>query len=193
LIVAVAVLGACNTTDGDVGSDLIAASTSGAAPADPSGSAAPAAAPDSSTKKQYTASDFTKSKFCPPIEISPQTEAMTIYERGHDKDPSYVRYQASITKTARECYHSGDTLTIKVGISGRVVAGPKGGAGTITLPIRVAVVKQIGGQKPFYSNLFKKSVTLSAPTFGTSYSEVYDQVSLKDRDLIIFVGFDEGK
>lgn len=204
VIIVAGIAGACSTTDGE---DLLAASTAApapnaaAAPAVAEGAvAAPAPAPATTSggaeKKQLTAADFTKTKFCPPLEIRPTTEAMTIYERGKDKEPGNVRYQASITKTARECQHVGDTLMIKVGVSGRVVAGPKGGAGSVTLPIRIAVVRQMGGQKPLYSDLFKKSVPVSAPTFGSSYSEVYDQVSLKvtpqDRDLIVFVGFDEG-
>ncbi len=122
---------------------------------------------------------------------------MTIYERGHDNETDFVRQQASITKTARECHTNGSTLTIKLGITGRVVAGPKGGAGTVTLPIRVAVVKQVGGNGPLFSNLYKVPVTVSAPTYSAGYEHVFDQISVQigpqDRNLIIFVGFDEGK
>lgn len=176
LIVAAVALGACSTKDG---SSLLTPGTGGAA-----------------ATKQYTVADFTRSTYCPPLQLRPGTEAMTIYERGHDGEPNHVRQQASITKTARECGAQGNTLTVKVGVGGRVLAGPKGGPGTVTLPIRVAVVKQTEGAKPLYTNLYKVPITVSAPTFGTSYNEVFNvsvPVGPEDRDLIVFVGFDEGK
>ncbi len=40
-------------------------------------------------------------------------------------------------------------------------------------------------------------MTLAAPTFGADFSQVVDQVTFQigpeDRDLIIYVGFDDGK
>jgi len=147
-------------------------------------------------KIEYQPSDFLKTGYCPPIIIRNGTENLAIYERGHDNEPAYVRYQASIGRTARECHTAGNTLTVKVGIAGRVVAGPKGGAGSLTVPLRVVIVKQMGGAKPLYSQLFKVPLTLTAPEFGTDFSQVFDQVTAAvgpdDRDLIIYVGFDSG-
>ena len=92
---------------------------------------------------------------------------MSLYEHGHEAEPDYVRFLGSIAKTARECHQQGDTLTMKLGVSGRVVAGPKGSAGTVTLPLRVAVAKQISdGKGPLYSQLFKIQVTVTPPTLG---------------------------
>lgn len=147
-------------------------------------------------KKQYTLQDFAKSSYCPPVQIRGGTEAMTIYERGHDNEPAYVRQQASISRTARECSMAGNTLSVKVGIAGRVVAGPKGGAGTVTLPLRIAITKQVGGDGPLYSNLFKVPVTVSAPDYSANYEQVFPvsvDIAPDDRNLIIYVGFDEGK
>ena len=140
--------------------------------------------------------DFTKkSSYCPPVQVRPGTATMEVYERGHERDQNHVRYLASISQTARECSMVGDTLTIKVGVAGRVVAGPKGSAGNITLPVRIAVTKQFGGTGPLYSQLFKIPVTLSPPHFGANYNQVEQivvQAPAQDRNLIIFVGFDEG-
>ena len=153
---------------------------------------------DRSGKPQSTAADFTKDTYCPPLNIRAGTEAMSLYDKGHDADPDYVRFVGSIGKTARECHQDGDTLSIKVGVSGRVIAGPKGSAGTVTLPLRVAVVKQVSnGKGPLYSQLFNVKVTVSAPALSADYSQTFDQVHVKigpdDHDLIIYVGFDEGK
>jgi len=148
-------------------------------------------------KPQLTAADFTKDVYCPPVFIRAGTEAMSLYDKGHDADPQYVRFLGSIGKTARECHQDGDTLSIKLGVAGRVVAGPKGSAGTVTLPLRVAVTKQISnGKGPLYSQLFKIQVAVAPPTLNAEYSQVFDQVRVKigpdDHDLIVYVGFDEG-
>jgi hypothetical protein len=138
---------------------------------------------------------FTRPGYCPPIQIRGGTQAFVVYERGHDLEPEFVRHQASITKTARECSRTADGLAIKVGIGGRVVAGPKGGAGTVTMPIRVVVSKQSGGV--LYSELFNVPVDIAPPDLGADFSKVVDNVSVPvgpdDRDLIVFIGFDEGK
>ena len=48
-------------------------------------------------------------------------------------------HRGEITKTARECQVDQNTVTIKYGFSGRVLLGPKGRAGNITMPLNVFV------------------------------------------------------
>ncbi len=146
--------------------------------------------------KDTTPADFVKrDSYCPPIQIRAGTATMEVHERGHEGEQQYVRYLASISQKARECSMVGETLTMKIGFAGRVVAGPKGSAGNITLPIRIAVAKQFGGTGPLFSQLYKIPVTLSPPSFGANYNHVEQvtvQVPPSDRNLIIYVGFDEG-
>lgn len=146
---------------------------------------------------QYTTEDFKQSAYCPPVQVRVGTGTMTVYERGKEGDQTFARYLASISRTARQCSVANGTLTVKVGIGGRVVAGPKGGAGNINLPIRIAVVKQVGGSGgPVFTELFKVPVSLTAPTFGADFNQVVEQVTFPinpdDRNLIVYVGFDEG-
>lgn len=147
-------------------------------------------------KIEYKPSDFTATGYCPPMQLRVGTESLVVYERGHDNDPAYIRYQASIGRKARECHTVGTTLTVKVGIAGRVVGGPKAAAGTVTLPIRVVVVRQIGGAAPLYSQLVKVPVQIAPPEFGANFNQVVENVAVEigpqDRDLIIYVGFDDG-
>ena len=121
---------------------------------------------------------------------------MVVYEKGHDGDAAFVRTQGSITDTARECHAlDAKTLSIKLGIGGRILAGPKGGAGTVTMPVRIAVARQ-HDNSVLFSKAFPVTVNLTAPDFGADYSQVFDQVQVTvgpdDRDLIVYVGFDEG-
>jgi hypothetical protein len=174
-------------------SSFIGGGTASAAPID-----RPSAGPSPSAKSQKTPLDIAKPPYCPPLNIRAGTEAISLYDKGHDADPQYVRFVGSIMKTARECHQDGDTLSVKVGVAGRVVSGPKGGAGTVTLPLRIAVTKQISdGKGPLYSKLFTIKVPVGPPSFDADYSQVFDQVNVKvgpeDHDLLIYVGFDEGK
>jgi hypothetical protein len=153
------------------------------------GSAAPAA------KEDYSPDFFLKSGYCPPVQIRPGTETLATYEKGHDGEPDFVRTQASMTSTARECnVIAPDTMVIKVGIAGRVVGGPVGKPEVVTVPIRIAVSKQSTGAVLF-SQIYVTKVTLTAPSLAADLTQVFDQVSFKlgpaDRDLQVFVGFDD--
>ena len=145
----------------------------------------------------YTPDMFIAQGYCPPMQIRPGTEALTVYEKGHQDDPAYIRFQASLGQMARECHALGaDQLSIKVGITGRITAGPKGGPGAVTANLRVVVVKQ-HDNSVFYTQAFKIGATVAAPSFDGDFSQVVDNIVLKlgptDRDLIIYIGFDEGK
>lgn len=83
------------------------------------------------------------SEYCPAVRIRAGTESYRIYKGKDRENPDNIRYQATLTKVARECVYSGDQLEIKVGALGRVITGPSGKAGSFDMPIRVAV--QEGG------------------------------------------------
>jgi hypothetical protein len=143
---------------------------------------------------EVTQAYLAQSEYCPKVQIRGGTEALSFYEKGHDGDPAYVKYLASVGKTARECHNAGTSYSIKIGVAGRVVAGPKGGPGTITVPLRIAVAHQFG--EPLYSELVKIPVTLSPPEFGADFAQVVNasvEIGPQDRDILIYVGFDDGK
>ena len=64
---------------------------------------------------------------------------MTIYEPGKVGDGLAVMHRGEITKTARECQIEPGRITVKYGFSGRVLLGPKGKSGRVTLPLNVFV------------------------------------------------------
>lgn len=136
--------------------------------------------------------------YCPPVKIRAGTESFIVYERQHDGEPEYARYLASLGETARECHATaaGDGMTVKLGVTGRLTAGPKGGQGTASLPLRVAVVKQ-SNNEVLFAKAYKVPVTVRAPQYSGDFAQVIDDISFKlspgDRDLIIYVGYDEGK
>jgi hypothetical protein len=76
---------------------------------------------------------------CPRFQVWPREGYVTIYEPGRVGDGLAVMHRGEITKTARECQIEQGRITIKYGFSGRVLLGPKGKSGRITLPLNVFV------------------------------------------------------
>jgi hypothetical protein len=79
------------------------------------------------------------SRGCPKFQVWSRDNNLTIYEPGRAGDGLAIRHRGEITKTARECQMNGNQVTVKYGFSGRVLLGPKGQAGNITLPVNVYV------------------------------------------------------
>jgi len=103
-----------------------------------------------------------------------------------------VRYQATITKVARECAYVGQNLTIKVGARGRVITGPGGESGDVTMPIRVAVTE---GSDTIYSKLYRPVETIATGSTNTQFSFVDQDVVIPAptaTNIRVFIGFDEG-
>lgn len=76
---------------------------------------------------------------CPRFVTWPRDSYLTIYEPGRVGDGLAIMHRGEITKTARECHMSGSQVTVKYGFSGRILLGPRGHSGPISLPINVFV------------------------------------------------------
>lgn len=76
---------------------------------------------------------------CPRFAVWPRDHHLTVYEPGRVGDGLAVAHRGEITKTARECQIQENRVTVKYGFSGRVLLGPRGKAGRVTLPLNVFV------------------------------------------------------
>jgi hypothetical protein len=77
---------------------------------------------------------------CPPFASSHPQRYVTVYESGHSGDALSVMYRGEVTKTSRECEINSNGVTLKYGFAGRVLLGPKGKPGVVTLPVIFAVM-----------------------------------------------------
>lgn len=132
---------------------------------------------------------------CPEVELRDGTAYYRTYAGGgaKDEDPSKVVTQASLTETTRKCTVSGNQLTMEVAAAGRVVAGPAGGPGTVTMPIRVAVLDKEGNT--IYSQLTHYKAELPSGTATTQFLFTKPDVTIpldQATTARVFVGFDEG-
>jgi len=107
-----------------------------------------------------------------------------------------LRYQGSLGQLARECAVLGDSMTIKVGVEGRVLVGPKGSAGSLAVPLRIALVQEGPQPKSVWTKFY--SVPLNVPQGQTqvTFTHVEDDLSFAippSKDLsnyVIYVGYD---
>lgn len=76
---------------------------------------------------------------CPRFQVWSRDNSVTQFANGQVGDSLAVIHRGEITRTARECQIEPGRVTVKYGFSGRVLLGPKGQAGRVTLPIHVFV------------------------------------------------------
>lgn len=126
---------------------------------------------------------------CPNAEIRFGTESSNIYA-GKQGDDTSLKYQINVQRVARECDEVGDQIIARVGAAGLIVGGPKGTAGKVDVPVRIAAVN---GDKVLLSELKVVSVQVEAPDFNANWSLV-EQISIPavgSADTIIYVGIDD--
>ncbi|MBL8883927.1 MAG: hypothetical protein JNL45_12845 [Hyphomicrobium sp.] len=76
---------------------------------------------------------------CPRMVLASRDNNITFYEPGRTGDGLAIMHRGEITKTARECQIEPGRVTVKYGFSGRVLLGPRGKPGNISLPVNVTV------------------------------------------------------
>ncbi len=130
--------------------------------------------------------------YCPNITLRDGTAFFNSYAKGGQDDPAKLTYQSSITDATRNCTRTDTTMSINVGVAGKVVPGPVGGTGNVSLPIRVAVVR---GDEVLYSQLHKNAVQVTDASAATQWVFTIPNITIPKptaRDIQIFVGYDEG-
>ncbi|GHC71585.1 hypothetical protein [Limoniibacter endophyticus] len=159
---------------------------SGTALSEASGSAA--SQPAQAVEGQVLQSDLMG--FCPQVQLREGTAYFNTYERGGEGDSSRIIYQASITDVTRSCNRANGQLNMTAAVAGRVISGPKGGAGTVSMPIRIAVVQ---GDQVLYSKVFQHQTAMDgsgAKQFVFTDTGISIPIP-SNRNVAIFAGFDE--
>src|SRR6266550_8092043 len=98
---------------------------------------------------------------CPPVSIRAGASTYAVAAPGKQPVGNDLRYQATITRTARDCTKNGDQITARIGIQGRVIAGPAGAPSTVEIPLRVAVVQGGVQEKTIATKVYRTTVSMS--------------------------------
>ena len=132
---------------------------------------------------------------CPPVSIRAGASTYAVAAPGKQPIGNDLRFQATITKTARDCTLNGGEITARIGIQGRVIAGPAGAPSTVDIPLRVAVVQGGVQEKTIATKVYRTSVSMSesgSEPFSLVAEElVYPAPSGAVGDSYVFyIGFD---
>ncbi len=131
-----------------------------------------------------------KSYTCPTVDIIEGAAAFRLGRAGSATD---VGHQASLIDVARECAFVGNTVTMKVGVQGRMLLGAQGKPGTYVVPVRVAVKRN---DVVVASRFARVSVTIPTGESSVAFTHVEQNISLPitandpGDEYDIFVGFD---
>lgn len=133
---------------------------------------------------------------CPPIQVRTGAAAWQVTE----PSDGGVRYQATLGQFSRECRFSAPDMTMRIGIQGRVLLGPKGGPGKLTVPIRLAVVEEGPAPKSVWTKFYSVPVEVGPGVMQVDFGLVADDVTFPrpspgaSESYIVYVGFDpQGK
>lgn len=132
---------------------------------------------------------------CPPVSIRAGASTYAVAAPGKQPAGNDLRYQATITRTARDCTLNGGNVTARIGILGRVIAGPAGAPSSVEIPLRVAVVQSGIQEKTIATKVYRTTVSMSAessvPFSLVAEDMVYPVPSGETADSYIFyIGFD---
>jgi hypothetical protein len=133
--------------------------------------------------------------FCPDVKIRAGASTYAVAAPGKQPIGNDLKFQATITKTARECQINGGEITARVGIQGRVIAGPAGAPTSVQIPLRVAVVQGGVSEKTIATKVYQTTVGMSEsgsePFTLVADDLVYPAPSVAVGDTYIFyIGFD---
>jgi hypothetical protein len=133
---------------------------------------------------------------CPNVDIRPGSSTLAIAGRGAESAAMDLRYQATIGRMARECALLGATITIKVGVQGRVVIGPNGGPGQVDIPLRYALVHEGPEPKTILTKLHRFPVTIEQGQTGAGFTHIEEDLTFPVpnpvalQSYVVYVGFD---
>lgn len=131
---------------------------------------------------------------CPSVAIRFGASTLAVGLPGKPASGNDLRYQGTITRTARDCNLQGGQITARIGVTGRIISGPAGAPPTVDVPMRVAVVQEGAPEKVIVTKAFRTTVAMEGE--NTEFSVVVEDVvypapTLAANDKYIFyVGFD---
>jgi hypothetical protein len=98
---------------------------------------------------------------CPPVTVRAGASTYAVAAPGKQPVGNDLRFQATISKMARECSLNGGVITARIGIQGRVIAGPAGAPAAVQVPIRVAVVHGGVSEKTIATKAYQTTVNMT--------------------------------
>lgn len=133
---------------------------------------------------------------CPPVQLRQGAGTYAVNNNARDPSALQLRYQVSVTQTARECASVAGTFTAKIGVHGRIVLGPAGGPGVVEVPLRYALVEEGMQPKTLWTAMHRVPVSIGEGQPHVTFTHIEESLTVPmpsaatlDR-YVIYVGFD---
>jgi hypothetical protein len=132
---------------------------------------------------------------CPVVKIRAGASTYAVAPPGKQPVASELRYQATITRTARDCTRSSGQIIARIGIQGRVIAGPAGAPTTVEIPLRVAVVQAGVHERVIATKVYRTTVSMTEDT-SVPFSVVGEDLAYSmpsgatSESYVFYIGFD---
>jgi hypothetical protein len=132
---------------------------------------------------------------CPAVKIRAGASTYAVAPPGKQPTASELRYQATITRTARDCTRSSGQIVARIGIQGRVIAGPAGAPATVEIPLRVAVVQTGVNERVISTKVYRTTVAMGEDS-SVPFSLVGEDLAytmppnLTSENFVFYIGFD---
>ncbi|NOZ33106.1 MAG: hypothetical protein GXP01_08560 [Alphaproteobacteria bacterium] len=127
---------------------------------------------------------------CPPIQIMDGGSVFTDYLSGKEGQARALKYQAVIDQQSRNCTVSDGLIMVKMGVVGRVLVGPQGEPGTVTVPLRFAVVRD---GLTIFTQKYEIPIVFTPPSQTEEFIKVVENIAVPyigGEKITFVVGFD---
>src|ERR1700760_1776177 len=132
---------------------------------------------------------------CPVVKIRAGASTYAVAPPGKQPVASELNYQATITRTARDCRRTtSGQITARIGVQGRVIAGPAGAPASVEVPLRVAVVQAGVNERVLMTKVYRTTVAMTEG--GGAFSVGGEDLTfnmpqtMTSDSFVLYVGFD---
>jgi hypothetical protein len=126
---------------------------------------------------------------CPEIRVRPGNEAIFRYA-GQAGNPRDLAWQGIIDNQSRNCVVSNGLITVRMGLVGRVLLGPKGSQQQVEVPVRFDVERD---NVSVFGERYTLPVTITSANQSGDFVKIIEGVQIPyvgGEQIIIWVGFD---
>jgi hypothetical protein len=135
---------------------------------------------------------------CPFLDIRQGASTLTFPPPPPDgsNEAMALKYQGIFVRAARDCAVVNGQMVIRIGVQGRIIVGPAGGAGQIDVPLRIAVVSApITAPKTVVTKLIRIPVTIGANDPNVDFTHIeegltFPMPSSSSDPYVVYLGFD---
>ena len=135
---------------------------------------------------------------CPFLDIRQGASTLTFPPPPPDgsNEAMALKYQGIFVRAARDCAVVNGQMVMRVGVQGRIIVGPAGGAGHLDVPLRIAVVSApITAPKTVITRLIRIPVTIGANDANVEFTHIEEGLSFpmessSSDPYVAYIGFD---